>query len=179
VLGLLSFGRDLTGYDLKRWADNGLGYFFWSPAMSNIYRELSRLEELGYVASLRFPADDKRQRRVFQITQAGLLALAEWVASEPTDGLMLKDHALLRVWMGHVARPSQLIALCESQVAEARRTLEDAQRSMATAAARSGEGDEFSYAFLVERLCVRYYENRVSSFTELAESLRAMKESPE
>ena len=28
VLGLLSFGRALSGYDLKQWADHSLHYFF-------------------------------------------------------------------------------------------------------------------------------------------------------
>ena len=30
VLGLLSFGKALSGYELKRWADHSLRYFFWS-----------------------------------------------------------------------------------------------------------------------------------------------------
>jgi len=37
VLGLLSFGEALSGYDLKQWADHSLRYFFWSPAQSAIY----------------------------------------------------------------------------------------------------------------------------------------------
>jgi len=44
VLGLLSFGRELTGYELKQWADGSLRFFYWSPAVSQIYSELKRLE---------------------------------------------------------------------------------------------------------------------------------------
>ena len=51
VLGLLSFGTDLSGYDLKKWADNSLRFFYWSPAASQIYAELRRLERLGYATS--------------------------------------------------------------------------------------------------------------------------------
>jgi hypothetical protein len=36
VLGLLSFGTELSGYDLKKWADHSLSLFFWSPASSQI-----------------------------------------------------------------------------------------------------------------------------------------------
>ena len=45
VLGELSFGRELSGYDIKKWADASLRFFYWSPAISQIYRELRRLED--------------------------------------------------------------------------------------------------------------------------------------
>ncbi|MFI8792971.1 hypothetical protein [Streptomyces sp. NPDC055105] len=44
VLGLLSFPGERTGYELKKWADASLRFFYWSPAISQIYAELRRLE---------------------------------------------------------------------------------------------------------------------------------------
>ena len=32
VLGLLSFRGAMSGYDLKKWSDFSLRFFFWSPA---------------------------------------------------------------------------------------------------------------------------------------------------
>ncbi|HLM29721.1 MAG TPA: hypothetical protein VK360_07350, partial [Acidimicrobiales bacterium] len=49
LLGLLSFGTELSGYELKRWADN-LRFFWSAPAMSQVYREVERLAEAGYVS---------------------------------------------------------------------------------------------------------------------------------
>lgn len=37
MLGLLSFDQELSGYDLKKWADGSLRFFYWSPAISQIY----------------------------------------------------------------------------------------------------------------------------------------------
>src|SRR5256885_16438206 len=40
ILGLLSFGRELTGYEVKQSADDSLRFFYTAPAMSQIYTEL-------------------------------------------------------------------------------------------------------------------------------------------
>src|SRR5690242_1918293 len=63
VLGLLSFPGERTGYELKKWADSSLRFFYWSPAISQIYAELRRLEELGYAASTRSGPEEARAKR--------------------------------------------------------------------------------------------------------------------
>ena len=85
VLGLLSFGRDLTGYDLKKWADSSLRFFYWSPAISQIYGELRRLESLGYV-------------------ETPMLASA---VAEPATRAQLESH----VPLGRLARPADVAAV--------------------------------------------------------------------
>ncbi len=49
LLGLLTFGDELTGYELKQRADNTLRFYWVAPAMSQIYTELTRLTEHEYV----------------------------------------------------------------------------------------------------------------------------------
>ncbi|MDJ0428984.1 PadR family transcriptional regulator, partial [Rhodococcus fascians] len=34
VLGILSFGEELSGYDLKKWASYSVRFFYWSPSFS-------------------------------------------------------------------------------------------------------------------------------------------------
>ncbi len=43
ILGLLTFGDELTGYEIKQRADVTLRFYWVSPAMSQIYTELRRL----------------------------------------------------------------------------------------------------------------------------------------
>ena len=62
VLGLLSFGEELSGYDLKKWADWSLRFFYWAPSYSQIYGELRKLEEIGYATSRVVNKDDVRGR---------------------------------------------------------------------------------------------------------------------
>src|SRR6476659_2997184 len=49
LLGLLTFGDELTGYELKRRADNTLRFYWVAPAMSQIYSELTRMTNRGLV----------------------------------------------------------------------------------------------------------------------------------
>ena len=49
LLGLLTFGDELTGYELKQRADFTLRFYWVSPAMSQVYSELARLTAAGLV----------------------------------------------------------------------------------------------------------------------------------
>ncbi len=51
VLGMLTFGEELSGSDLKSWADWSIGFYYWSPSVSQVYTELKKLETLGFVSS--------------------------------------------------------------------------------------------------------------------------------
>ena len=85
VLGLLSFGEELSGYDLKMWADWTIRFFYWSPSFSQIYSHLKRLESLGYVRSRTVESASARDRRLYSITEAGLAVMRRWAATAPLD----------------------------------------------------------------------------------------------
>ena len=58
VLGVLTLGKELSGYDIRQWAQ-GMNHFYTSPAQSQVYSELKRLEGHGYVLSHMVPQDGK------------------------------------------------------------------------------------------------------------------------
>ena len=153
VLGELSFGRELSGYDIKKWADASLRFFYWSPAISQIYRELRRLEEVGYVTSREAAQDDLRNKRLYAITPAGRSALTEWVRHAPVELPVLKHGVMLRVWLGHLAAPDELRSVLDEHVAHA-----EAMMTEAGKAAESVAGDpDMAYPVLVNRWAERYY----------------------
>ena len=59
ILGLLTFGDELTGYEIKQRADVTLRFYWVSPAMSQIYTELRRLTGLGLVRADARPDDGR------------------------------------------------------------------------------------------------------------------------
>jgi DNA-binding PadR family transcriptional regulator len=133
LLGLLSFDRELSGYDLKKWADSSLRFFYWSPATSQIYAELKRLEKLGFVTARETPQDELRNKRVYRITDAGRVVLAGWVNDSPVEPPMLKHSVMMRVWLGHLAGEQRLREVveehrdyCDAMLAEAQRSVEGA-----------------------------------------------------
>lgn len=154
VLGLLSFGRELSGYDLKKWADSSLRFFYWSPAVSQIYGELKRLDRLGYVTARDVPQDDTRLKRVYRISDAGRAALTRWVEQEDVEPTVLKHSALLRVWLGHLTEPERIRELLLTHRANTEQLLEDARKAEAAA----HTNDEWHYPELATRFAIRHYE---------------------
>ena len=83
LLGLLSH-RPMTGYDLKRIFDDPMG-FFWVAQMSQIYRELNKLEEKGLVKSEIVPQEKRPDRKVYQITKEGKRTFLDWLNKFPVQ----------------------------------------------------------------------------------------------
>ncbi|NUP52688.1 MAG: PadR family transcriptional regulator [Catenulispora sp.] len=105
---MLAFEQELSGYDIKKWADWSLKLFYWSPSFSQIYGELKRLERHGYVTSRTVMQDDVRGKRVYAITPTGREAVRTWARTAPVETPVLKHGVLLRVWLGHLTDPTRL-----------------------------------------------------------------------
>lgn len=84
-----------SGLDLARRFDKSIGYF-WSATHQQIYRDLGKLEESGFI---RARADDvvaQGQRKTFDVLPAGRAELERWVAEEQ-DPRPIRDPMFLRV----------------------------------------------------------------------------------
>ena len=104
LLGLLSFGRHLTGYELKQFAESSLRFFYAAPAMSQVYSELHKLQQAGLVMA-HDTVDGARTIRVHSISRRGMTALRRWLAESPVDPPSLKHHLALRIFLGHLIEP--------------------------------------------------------------------------
>jgi DNA-binding PadR family transcriptional regulator len=167
VLGLLSFGQELSGYDLKKWADHSLRFFFWSPAISQIYSELRRLESLGYVTSRVVAKDDTRSRRLYRITDEGRAWLAHWLVSEPADVPVLKHPTILRVWLGHLMEPAALREAVTEHRNRVEAQLDEVREDRRVVAAN----ESMAYAELVIRWAERYYSAELDNTNRLLDDL--------
>ena len=106
VLGLLAFWGPQSGYDLKRLFDHILAPV-WGAAHSQIYNELRRMKELGWVDMEREEQEARPDRKVYSVTQEGYKALAAWQEQSPTV-LQLRDELLLKVLFGSFGAPGAL-----------------------------------------------------------------------
>ncbi|WP_432215394.1 PadR family transcriptional regulator [Streptomyces lydicus] len=136
VLGLLSFGEELSGYDLKKRADRSLGLFYWSPSFSQVYGELKRLEKTGCVSSRTVAQETgNRDKRVYVITDTGLAAVRHWAREAPVEPPVLKHGVMLRLWLGHLLEGERMREVLGShrEYAERmrRRAEADAERARA------------------------------------------------
>jgi len=163
VLGILSFGRELTGYDIKNWSDAILHFFYWSPATSQIYTELRRLEDLGLVSSRTVARDEVRDKTVYAITPIGTEALRSWQATVDAEAPVLKHGVLLRIWLGHLAEPDRL----REQIAEHHARLLAELASAKESQEQADAQPDWAYPALVASWAVR----RIESEIELTNSM--------
>ncbi len=153
VLGMLAFGDELSGYQLKKRGDN-LRFFYWSPAHSQIYAELRRLEKLGFVSHREVRQVRRPDKRVYRITPAGEAAFESWINEAPVEPVTLKHSVVLRLFFGHAGNPERLReVLCDyvERVSETIADLEGISDEI------SGS-DQFFYPAVVAEWGIGYYE---------------------
>ncbi|HEV7235071.1 MAG TPA: PadR family transcriptional regulator [Ktedonobacteraceae bacterium] len=106
ILGLLAFWGPLSGYDIKHLFDHMLSTM-WGAAQSQIYKELRRMKELGWVEMEREEQEARPDRKIYSITDQGQAALRKWQA-QPPEVFQLRDELLLKVLFGTFASPGDL-----------------------------------------------------------------------
>lgn len=155
TLGLLSFGEELSGYDLKKWADWSLRFFYWAPSYSQIYSELRRLEEIGYATSRVVTKDDVRGKRLYRITPAGEEAMTLWANQAPVEPAVLKHGVMLRMWLGHAGDPAKLREVLLEHREQSEKMRVRAVADMEGSAKEPG----WAYPHMVLKWSVKYYED--------------------
>jgi DNA-binding PadR family transcriptional regulator len=139
LLSLLTRGP-ATGYELSQRMKAPIGHF-WTANHSQIYPELARLSELGYVTSTEGVGPGPRAKKTYSLTDQGREALAEWLpqpaAFQPRSEITLKAYAAT------AADHLRMAELYEQVAADASVTLANFQQE---AAAMSAEGmDDVSH----------------------------------
>ena len=131
ILGLLTF-REMSGYDLKQLINKSITHFYWSPAKSQIYGELRRLESHGLVTMREVPQTLRPDKRLYQITPEGTEAMLQWLRSSGVEPDSYKSALLLKTFFGHMLphdvtlglleerrkQIAQELTLCEKRTAE-------------------------------------------------------------
>jgi DNA-binding PadR family transcriptional regulator len=153
VLGMLSFGEEVSGYDIKRWSDWSVGHFYWSPSSSQVYAELKRLENHGFAISRVQHVDGLRGKRIYQISEAGREAISRWANEAPIDPPILKHGLLLRIWMGHVSSPDRLKQILHEHVAH----MDKVRRRLAADADGAALEPAWAYPRIAMLWAERYY----------------------
>lgn len=90
-----------SGYDLGKQFDSSVG-FFWKATHQQIYRELTKLEEQGWISAEVIAQENRPDKKLYSVTELGKQQLIEWMtqASEPTP---IKDDLLVKIFAGYLA----------------------------------------------------------------------------
>jgi DNA-binding PadR family transcriptional regulator len=97
LLGLLSISP-MSGYDMKKFTDISLGYF-WSENYGHIYPILRKLEGEGLIRKHTEHTRGKPDRNVFRLTAKGEKELDAWLEL-PAEKHPIRDEFLLKLFFG-------------------------------------------------------------------------------
>lgn len=160
---MLSYEEEVSGYDLKKWCDWSLRYFYWSPSYSQIYSELKKLEKHGYATSRVQRNEGARGRRLYKISESGLAAVTAWCNETPVDPPVLKHHVMMRIGFGHLSSPERLKEILREHIAYA----DAMERRAAIDAGAAKSEPAWAYPQIVLQWSERYY----AAERELAQQL--------
>jgi DNA-binding PadR family transcriptional regulator len=156
LLGLLTFGDELTGYELKQRADRTLRFYWVAPAMSQIYSELGRLTDHGFVEPTTSTGEGRRTT-TYRITETGRTALHGWLAESPIGFPVLKHTVLLRLLIGHATEPERITAMLEDYVAQLAGALDDLREVRESLRGGDAPGQPFHYPSVVADWGLEYF----------------------
>lgn len=97
--------RPGSGSELASRFDRSIGYF-WHATHQQIYRELARLEDAGWVQSVAVE-QARGRKRAYRILPAGVAELKRWVAQQG-DPIPVRDELLVRLRAEAVIGPTGL-----------------------------------------------------------------------
>lgn len=98
---------DLSGYELAKSFDSSLG-FFWRASHQQIYQDLRKLSDSGWISGTTVAQDGKPSKIVYTLTNEGRAGLDVWVLGpsrtlEGKDDLMVKLYNLSLENAAHLA----------------------------------------------------------------------------
>ena len=111
VLGLLGM-KPMSGYDIKRAVDRTIRHF-WAASYGQIYPELKRLEEAGWISG-KDASQGERARRVYKLTAQGGRELEAWLHGNETR-IEMRDESLLRLFFADALPRDEALGLLSAR----------------------------------------------------------------
>lgn len=162
LLGLLSFGDALTGYELKQRADRTLRFYWVSPAMSQVYSELERLHEHELVRR-----HGAARTTSYSLTRKGRTTLTRWMRETPVGFPVLKHPVALRLLLGAIVDPETIAGMLREHLARLEEERVDLEKVRVSLQGVDRSGDAFRYPALVADWGLSYFEHERTTIENL------------
>ncbi|MER5699550.1 PadR family transcriptional regulator [Streptomyces mirabilis] len=113
LLALLA-SQPAYGYELKLGLEQTFGAAYPQPNVGQIYVTLSRLEKNGLITGTEVTQDGRPDKKVYEISQKGLLELAQWF-SAPTEGPRVRDEFFMKLVLARGSDLTDQLTLINNQ----------------------------------------------------------------
>lgn len=175
VLGVLAANDEqLTAGEIKMRAELSVGHFYWSPSVSHVRRELTRLLQRGMVSDTGAQSG-KRAITLYETTDAGRDALRRWVQHFPgQDQVVIKHPVILKTWLARGRDPEHVLDGLERHLEATRARLDEALWSRQRSAELGiTEDPEQRYSFAVLDYAIRGLYAEISNISQLRDEIAA------
>ncbi len=115
-----------SGYDLVKHFKQSLGYF-WNAKHQQVYQQLKTLAEEGSIIFKAHVQDNKPDKKVYEITEAGRTVLSQWI-NQPVKPNKINDSLLVKLYGGHLTSNENLLEELDSHKAIHEETLLNLQK---------------------------------------------------
>lgn len=160
--------RPSSGAELVRRFDRSIGYF-WQATHQQIYRELGRLEQAGWVASEPVPEGPGRQR-AYRVLPAGRKELKRWITTQDKP-VALRDALMVRLRAEAALGPSGLDQAIRRRIELAQSKLQDYRQIEQRDFASDMDSRERKLQHLVLKSGIRALQMRIELDHEALEIL--------
>lgn len=175
VLGVLAANDEqLTAGEIKMRAELSVGHFYWSPSVSHVRRELTRLLQRGMVSETGAQSG-KRAITLYATTDAGLDALRRWVQHFPgQDQVVIKHPVILKTWLARGQDPEHVLDTLDRHLDATRSRLDEALWSRQRSVELGITNDpEQRYSFAVLDYAIRGLYAEISNISQLRDEIAA------
>ena len=121
ILGFLGY-QPMSGYDLKKMFDISVQHF-WPADQSQIYRTLQQLADKGWAELEVVAQEDRPDRKVYHITEAGRAELRRWLTG-PLKAQDQRSPQLVQVFFAGQLSDEEILPMFERGAAAMRGLLE-------------------------------------------------------
>lgn len=118
ILGLLRKG-ELSGYDITSYFKEELGQF-WSAKHSQIYPELKKLTDEGFITFRTTIQGTKLEKKMYTLTDSGKQELHDWLIRHQPIPETVKDEFMLKLISFLVYRARRLLICSKTSCKNAR-----------------------------------------------------------
>jgi DNA-binding PadR family transcriptional regulator len=174
ILGLLQ-QQERTGYDLKTECFDQCIAHLWPADQAQIYRTLDKLEAQGWIVCTVQIQHDRPNRKVYQITDAGVAELTQWLQThQPLP--ILREPLLVQLHFAAQLPNDAIIHLLEQELEARREKLAECEALAASSLEAPATSREQRMHGLVVELVMRREQTYLNWLNDAIETLRSLPE---
>ncbi len=122
ILSALNQLKEATGYEIAKEFEQ-VSAHFWRASFQQVYRDLGRLEEKGWVNSRQVEQQGKPDKKIYSLTDSGFEELLLWI-KQPVKQQKSNNELLIKLTNAFLLTKDETLQMVETERDNYRKQLE-------------------------------------------------------